>query len=74
MLHTVVLIAIFNGLGDDIISNVSAIHKIIFKITISAGNYGFADISLYAKALFFKACREKIGSNLPTIHLIDHIF
>ena len=74
MLHHKRMISIFHCFCHDLTLYISSIDIIIFKITVSTGNYGFPDKSFEMKIFVFMIDFQKTGGDIPAIDMIDHIF
>ena len=74
VLHQKSLICFFNWLWEQCTLYITSIDKIIFKITVSTGNYGFPDKSFEMKIFVFMIDFQKTGGDIPAIDMIDHIF
>ena len=73
MLHDKALICVFNSLRNNIVFHKSAIYIVIFKASVSSGNFRFACVSLNFHKIIFVGDFQKCFRHIPAIYIINNI-
>ena len=74
VLHEKSLIGIFNSLGNNPVLYKSSINIIVFKSTISSGDFRLSDKSLNLHEIILVGYLKKCFGDISSIYIIDHIF
>ena len=73
MLHGKILVGVFNSLRYNMIFNISAVDKIVFKVPVSAGDDRLSEKTGDLYPFRLEAGLQQVGRNLPAVNVIDHI-
>ena len=74
MLHRKIFVCVFNPFRQDVTADISSVYKIVFKISISAGDKRFSKKSINTHPFTIIFHREQIIGNLSSVNMINHIF
>ena len=73
MLHGKILVGVFDSLRYNVIFNISAVDKIVFKVPVSAGDDRLSEKTGDLYPFRLEADLQQVGRNLPAVNVIDHI-
>ena len=73
MLHQKTLVGAFYGFCDNVVFYITAIDIIVFKASISSGNFRFSHKSGDLHKIIFKFRVQKSLCDIPAVNAVDHI-